>query len=249
MYSDAHIHLFDLASSLGYDPVLVPGSVVCASSWRRDEFDWHERFARAHPGSVFLSFGIHPQNPDDAELDFLSELVGGGRISAIGECGFDRFTEEFRADEKRQRAVWDEQVLLARNSGLPLVVHARKAMELLFADSKRLSALSAVIFHGWPGSPAEARAFGKRGVNAYYSAGKGLLRGDRSLTETVASAPVERLLTETDAPWMTLRGEAFSAPADIASVTARVCEIRNTNEAEMREILRVNFRKAFSVSG
>ncbi len=248
MYSDAHIHLRDLADLAGTEPVLVPGSVVCASCWRRDEFEWSERFARAWPGSVMLSFGVHPQMPDDAELGFLSDLVAEGRISAIGECGFDRFTAEYRADAVRQRAVWDAQVDLARRAGLPLVVHCRKALDLVFADSRRLSALNAVVFHGWPGSPVEAASLLGRGVNAYFSAGKGLLRGDRSLAATVVSVPPERLLSETDAPWMTLRGESRSVPSDIVPVTGRIAELRNSGIDETVTLLRANFRRAFSVS-
>ncbi len=248
MYADAHIHLFDLATLAGEEPVIAPGSLVCASSWRREEFEWHERYSLARPGSVFLSFGVHPQEPDEDELGYLTELVDGGRLSAVGECGFDRFTAEYRSQERRQRAVWDVQVDLARRAGLPLVVHCRKAMDLVFADAKRLSALSAVVFHGWPGSPTEAASLLARGVNAYFSAGKGLLRGDRSLAATVVSAPAERLLAETDAPWMTLRGEARSEPADIAAVTERIAALRCGELNGTIELLRGNFRKAFSVS-
>lgn len=248
MYSDAHIHLFDLAALGGTEPALLPGSLVCASSWRREEFLWHERFAREHPGSVVLSFGVHPQEPDDAELGFLSDLVSEKRISAVGECGFDRFTPEYRADGERQRAAWDEQIGIASRGDLPIVVHCRKAMDLVFAESRRLSALRAVIFHGWSGSPAEAALLVKRGVNAYFSAGKGLLRGDRSLAATVVSAPADRILSETDAPWMTLRGESRSVASDIASVAARIAELRGTSADDTIGLLRANFRNAYSVS-
>lgn len=248
MYTDAHLHLYDLAGALKAKPALSADSVVCSSSWRPEEFAWTEAYAGEFPGQVVLSFGVHPQEPSEDGIGFLEGLIADKRIAAVGECGFDLYNADFRANLDRQRVVWDIQLDLACRAGLPLIVHCRKAMHLVFADSNRLKRLPSVIFHGWPGSATEAQSLLKRGINAWYSLGKGLLRGDRSLADTARRLPEERLLTETDSPWMTLRGESFSVPADIQPVLAYVAGLRGMELVECADRIGRNFRAAFSGS-
>ena len=245
MYSDAHIHLFDIFNASGDMPAPLPGSVLCASSHSQAEFVWQESLARVWPGQIRLSFGIHPQEPVLECLPFLEQLVADRRIAAVGECGFDQFDDRFRSTIDAQRAAWDAQLEVAHDAGLPIIVHCRKALDLVFADAKRLKELKAVVFHGWPGSAQEAASFLDRGVNAYFSCGKGMLRGDRSLKATIASLPIERVLTETDAPWMTLRGEEISIPADIRAVTAEAAALRGMDRAAFSEAVFANFIAVF----
>lgn len=243
MLTDAHAHPFDLFTASGMEPRMLPGNRLCASSHEKKEFEWNEGFARR--ASVLLSFGIHPQNPDPECLGFLHELAESGRIDAVGETGFDLFNAIFKADLERQRVAWAEQLRVAARYGLPLVVHCRKALDLVFADSGSLAALPAVVFHGWPGSPTEAKAFLKRGVNAWFSAGKGLLRGDRSLIATVEQIERGRVLAETDAPWMTSRGETYTRLEEIALVHGKIGELWNSPVEETAALIAGNFSRAF----
>ena len=109
---------------------------------------------------------------------------------------------------------------------LPVVLHLRKAMHLVFEQTSVLKKLPAVVFHGWPGSPAEASSLLKKGVNAYFSLGKALLRLQKTALQTAAIIPLERLLTETDAPYMNSKGEAFSHASDIIAVTQKLAQLR-----------------------
>jgi TatD DNase family protein len=246
MYSDAHIHLHDFFLASGESPALSEGQLVCASSHERAEFLWQEEFARAYPAQVFLSFGIHPQDPSPVERPYIEKLIGEGRLDAIGESGFDRFSPAFRSRLDEQKEAWDFQLSIAVDSGLPLVVHCRKSLELVFADTKRLKRLKAVVFHGWEGSSREARSFLDRGVNAWFCAGKGVLRGDRSLEQTVREIPATRLLTETDAPWMKSRTEPFSRPSDIISVASRAAILSNLPVDEFCSGVLDSFRTVFA---
>jgi len=245
MYADAHAHLFDLSARLGADPDIPEGDRVCASAHSRDEFLWQEGYARARAGRVILSFGIHPQEPSLGESAFLHELARSGRIQAIGECGFDLYDPAFKATERAQREAFGIQLELARETGLPLVTHCRRALHLFFAEAAALKRLSAVIFHGWPGSAAEARAFLARGVNAYFSVGKALLRGSPRLADTARSIDAERLLSETDAPYMAGRGEGYTGLGAIGDVVAAIARTRGTDASEMARILSDNFSSAF----
>jgi TatD DNase family protein len=247
MYTDAHIHLFDFFTVSGQEPAIDDDMILCASAHDREEFLWQEAFSRRYTGRILLSFGIHPQEPLKNEWGFLEELTHSGRIAAIGECGFEAFNPGFRARMDEQREAWDFQVSLALDSGLPLVVHCRKALDLIFADSKRLKKVRAVAFHGWGGSAREADSLVDRGVNAFFCAGKGLLRGDRSLAETVASLPSERILPETDAPYMQSKGERYSLPSDIRMVAERIAALRGEPLAKVLDSQERNFRSFFSV--
>lgn len=245
MYTDCHIHLNDLAERVGDALSIEPSSIVCSSSWNEREFLWNEAFAKERPGRVLVSFGVHPQEPDPSTLGFLERLLSEGRVHAIGEAGFDRFEARYSSDIDRQRFAWDAQLELANRYEMPLIVHCRKALDLVFADSPKLSGLRSVIFHGWPGSAVEAASLLRRGVNAYFSCGKGLLRVDRSLAETARSVPLDRLLTETDAPWMTLKGEAYSVPADVSAVTKALADIRGIPVELCERSIADTFHRAF----
>ena len=251
MYSDAHLHLYDYFTARRGKFELPPDITVCASAYDPEEFIWQEAFSRQFSERVFLSFGIHPQvfasgNSGSDSVEFLKKLLDEKRIVAIGECGFDLYDRTFRATLEEQRRVWDIQVDAALRLELPLIIHCRKALHLLFADSRRLKEIKAVIFHGWPGSLREAESFLNRGVNAFFCAGKGLLRGDKSLMETIAGLPANRILTETDAPYMKLRGEPFSSPDDIRKVAAAVARLRGCTEIEVVESAYAVFMSLFA---
>ncbi len=248
MLTDAHLHLYDLfEASGGAEPGSIAG-LCCASAWNMEEFLWQESFAqRRLTGSVLLSFGIHPQNPDSEALRFLDELASGKRIDAVGECGYDLYTAEYRAQAAEQKTVRDAQFEIARRYALPVVLHCRKAMHLVFADLPMLKRLPSVIFHGWPGGLNEAVSLLERGVNAWFCAGKGLLRKDRSLIATAAGIPFDRLLAETDAPYMQLKGEKLTPARDIVKVYAAIAALRGIGTEQCESVIERNFRSAFGL--
>lgn len=239
-YIDAHIHIADCA-----DWQLPPDTVVCSSAHSLEEFLLVERAAQEHPGRVAASFGIHPQNPRRDLYPVLEQLAAAGRIQAVGEAGFDLFTPEYRATLPQQLEVWQLQLQLARSFRLPLVIHCRRAMDRIFLYTKELSVLPTVVFHAYPGSPQEARNLLRRGVSAYFSFGKELIRGRKNSIQCVASLPLERLLAETDAPYQTLRHQAATPPQDIGLVYGEFIKIRGIGDGELKRQLADNFRSAF----
>ena len=246
MYTDAHIHLQDLAEKEGHELNLPDSLLVCASAWNESEFNLHEAFSLQHPDQVFLSFGIHPQNPAPDSIPFLEKLIAESRIAAVGECGFDFFTSDYRNTRKEQDYVWNAQLSIAIEAGLPFIIHERKARAELFEAARNLSRIPAVVFHGWSGSVIEARSFLDRGVNAFFSAGKGLLRGHKNLRETVHLIDPDRILAETDAPWMQLRDEEYTRSEDIIAVYREIAALRGMPEDELQDVIRLNFLRVFT---
>lgn len=186
----------------------------------------HTAISRCGQRHALFSFGIHPQNPVMDEADFLYHLLETKQVQAIGECGFDLFDETFKQTLPQQLKVWQLQTQWAAQFQLPLVIHCRKALPLLFESVPQLKKVPSVIFHGWGGSPQEAASFLKKGVNAYFSLGKATLRGQKSVCAMAARFEIQRLLTETDAPYMRLKAERFTHPRDIIAVTALCATLR-----------------------
>ena len=184
---DAHFHYPECAASGCAD--LAPGDVSgCSCAHSEHGWDIQKNFARLNPDLV-LSFGVHPQNPVRDSLEFLESLLERGQADAVGEAGFDLFTDEFRRNEAAQAEVWNVQLELAEKYSKPLVVHCRRANFRLFADSARLSRLPSVVFHSFMGSPVEALSLRRRGVDAYFSFGKQLLNGNRNAAACVRTLP------------------------------------------------------------
>ncbi|PIE98787.1 MAG: hydrolase TatD [Treponema sp.] len=254
MYTDSHIHIDELFKVCrGFDDQnsnIMPNKdlAFCSSSNTKEGFNFTRRFCKEYNlDRAFFSFGIHPQNPDKKNLVFLEKLCVEKKLTAIGEIGFDLFTEDFRKTLHLQKAVWSEQVWLAVKHGLPIIVHSRKAMPVFFENIDTLKRVPAVIFHGWSGSILEARSFLKKGVNAFFSIGKNLLRKQKRAIAMVTDFELTRLLTETDAPFMTLKNEQFTKSADIRAVVRSFADYRQMDGNVLAQNIADNFFKAFSV--
>jgi TatD DNase family protein len=264
--SDAHAHPFDLAERQpNAETERRALAVACAASaWNEAEFIFQEKLSRraAADGTapMALCFGAHPQllreNPESADraASFLSELAASRRIQAVGEIGFDLYDDGYRATETGQEAVFCGQLAVAREYGLPCVLHVRRAMHKAFAYSRELAALPAVVFHSYQGTVREAESLLKRGVNAYFSFGTPVLLNHKRAMEACASLPSDRILSETDAPYQPLRGRAHSSWGDLAAVLAAVASLRSAagspcaTAAEVEAACDQNFQAAYGLS-
>ena len=245
IYCDAHIHL-----SHAQKPVFnADEKYFCVSSCHsKEDLESVWRFQT----SAFLSFGIHPQivnssyikNSFSADIAFLENLIQNQKIVAIGECGFDFFTAEYKSTAREQEIVFNEQVKLAQKYNLPLVLHLRKSIEKIFSYSRELKKIPAVIFHSFPGTLREAEALKNRGINAFFSFGKTLLNGKKSALDCMENLSIQNLLLETDAPYQTLKGESQTFPSDIKKVYQKVCELRKVSMEELSEQIFENFKAA-----
>jgi TatD DNase family protein len=182
-----------------------------------------------------------------ASLDALHALATENRLDAIGEAGFDLFDEKFRATEKAQDGLFAEHLEIAIAQGLPMVLHVRRAMHKVFAVSQRLKKVPAVIFHSYSGTAREGGDLLKRGVNAYFSFGTTILLNHKISRQACASLPLERLLTETDAPYQPLRGASFSAWRDLPTILGGMLALRGEGlpAQELERIVCGNFFTAF----
>lgn len=253
MFVDAHNHVLDYLEEVGKaDAFLYPSTFsisFCASSNESERFLKQKEICDSLPSGIkaYYSFGIHPQAPSTNELQFLEELLKKNKIIAIGECGFDLFDEAYKATFHLQKEVWEAQLELSLKYQVPMLIHCRKALHLIFSYEKVLKQVKAVIFHGWAGSVGEASSLLKKGVNAYFCIGKALLRGQKSQIEMASSFELSRILTETDAPYMKLKNEAFSSLTDIAQVVDEISRLRHVEKEVLKGIFLNNFNRSFGI--
>ena len=188
------------------------------------------------PDCIFKSFGIHPQLAGVVDInlykDFLLDLAENRKLDAIGEAGFDFFSNEFKPFKDIQEDIWNFQLELARDFSLPIVVHCRKANEKLFQYGSLLKKVPAVLFHSFMGSVVEAESLIKRGINCFFSFGKQMMNNNKKVIECVRKLPLEYLLFETDGPFQTLKGEENTIPADIIRIYHAGYKIRSGMEWE-----------------
>ena len=199
---------------------------------------------------VWATVGLHPHDAtrlDDALLAGLEELAAHPRVVAVGECGLD-FYRDLSPRDAQARA-FSAQIALARRAGLPLVVHVRdagdEAMAQLAAEAEGLT----VVMHCFslPEYVDECNARG------YYSsfAGNVTYKNAAPLREAAARVRDDRLLVETDAPFLAPvpnRGNS-NVPAWVAHTAAVVAEARGWDAARLAEVTTANARRAFGLPG
>jgi TatD DNase family protein len=216
---------------------------------------------------MVLCFGVHPQlvlqDPHSVgpSLEYLHALIAEKRIAAIGEIGFDLFDQAYRATEGAQESLFRAELALAVEYALPVVLHIRKAMHKVFAYSRELARLPAVVLHSYSGTLREAVDLRSRGIAAYFSFGTPIALNHKRAMEAVARLPAETLLVETDAPYQALKGSRFpdarpySSWTDLTMILHEATELRRnagsseSGYGELEKCCDGNFRLAYGLSG
>jgi TatD DNase family protein len=205
------------------------------------------RLARNH-ASLYAAVGIHPhaaESYDSGVEARLAELAGAPEVVAIGEIGLD-FHYDPSAREAQERA-FRPQLALARSAGLPVVIHCREAyaetLDILEGDLQR--ELGGVM-HCWGGATGEA----ERALNLGMSLGIGgviTFKNAESLREVVSGAPLDRLLLETDAPYLApapYRGKR-NEPAHARIVAESLAALRSLSVEETAQATTANAHRLF----
>lgn len=257
VYCDAHLHLVPYMDAAGLDEekVTKAGGLssflpdhFCTCAHDRTEFERQEEIvARWGIDGALCSFGLHPQDSNLENLDFLESLAESGRIKAIGETGFDFFTAEFKSDLERQKKAFEASCLIAARHQIPLVVHDRKALDVLFEYSQLLKKVPAVLFHSFAFTSREAGALLDRGINGWFSFSKQVLNGNKKVMSCIEELDAGRIIPETDAPFQTLKDEVFTCPMEVKRVYGEICRVRSMPMEELCACAERNFKALFGL--
>lgn len=161
--------------------------------------------AQTYP-HVYAAVGVHPSelsDMDETVLDRMRALAAGEKTVAIGEIGLDYYWEKDASAQDDQKYWFRRQMELAREVSLPVIIHSRDAAEDTLRLMQELHAENiAGVIHCYSYSPELAREFVKMG---YFIGVGGVVtfKNAKKLVQTVAETPMERILLETDSPYLT----------------------------------------------
>jgi TatD DNase family protein len=201
MWADSHCHLqYDgiTGDALARAREAGVGRVICVGT-DADQSQKAIDVARAHPGAVWATVGLHPHDASQG-VDTVVGLLGSPEVVGVGECGLDYYYDH--SPREVQREAFAAQVALAHEHRLALVIHTRDAWDDTFAILAAEGVPERTVFHCFTGGPAEARRALDAGASLSFS-GIITFKTAGDLREAAALAPLERVLVETDAPYLT----------------------------------------------
>ncbi len=233
MFIDSHTHLADAAFATDVADVIARAhaagarALVCIGE-SPDAADRSVQLVRAYPGRVFHTAGVHPHDADrfvaERDLPRLRHHLHLGAV-AVGECGLDYFYDS--APRQRQREVLAAQVALAGELRRPLVVHSREAVNdtmAMIRDAQTAGVQG--VLHCHTGPQALAAIALEAG---WYISFSGIVTFGRwSDDDLIRSIPGDRLLVESDAPYLAPvphRGKR-NEPALVTFTLAKVAQVR-----------------------
>ncbi len=254
MYVDSHCHINfpDFADKLPalFDRMAANqvSHALCISV-ELEKFPEVRALAEAHP-NVFASVGVHPDHEDCTEptVDELLALAAHPKVVAIGETGLDYF--RLTGDLEWQRQRFRTHIRAARAAGKPLVIHTRAAADdtLAIMREERAGEASGVM-HCFTESLAVAEAAIELGFYISFS-GIVTFKNAASLREVAAAIPLERMLIETDSPYLAPvphRGQT-NEPGFVKHVAEEIARLRGTTPDAIGEATSENFFRLFAAA-
>lgn len=254
---DTHCHLDD--EQFGEDRLQVweaarkAGVVACINPGSSLEDSQSAVELTGIMDNVYAAVGVHPlylpKNGPELEqtIESLGELAKNEKVVAIGEFGFD--VKHGRAEMDEQRRAVELQLELARERNLPVIIHCRNAyaelVEVMRDSGKGLRG----VVHSFSGGPADLEQVLALGLHVALGGILTFEKGTDGLREAAKLVPADRLLIETDAPYLTpvpRRGQR-NTPAEVATVAQAVAELRGVPYAEIAAATTRNARQLFSL--
>ena len=232
---DTHAHLDEILC----DTKGEVDKVILASS----DFESAQKNTKLAGKHDFLypAIGIHPQSPVEG-IDKLENLIDKN-IVAIGECGLDYSEENY--DKETQLVVFKKQIELAQKHKLPLIIHARKAVDEVIEVLKEYKNITGV-FHCYAGGVKRIKKVVD--LNFYFGI-DGNLTYEDGLVSVVKNIPKDRLVLETDCPYLTpipFRGKE-NKPAYIKFIYEKIAKIWEMSFKETEKIIDGNAERLFKI--
>ncbi|MBL8298983.1 MAG: TatD family hydrolase [Rhodanobacteraceae bacterium] len=250
---DSHCHLDSAEFDPDRDAVVararaagITGQVIPAI--RAEDWPALAALCARTPG-LHAAFGMHPlylAEHRDEHLVLLRERLAQGPAVAVGECGLDYFAPGLAVDA--QRHFFHAQLALARAFGLPVIVHARRAVEEVIHTLRGYPGVCGVV-HSYSGSEEQANQLWKMGFMLGIGGPLSYSRAHR-LRRIVAAMPLEFLLLESDAPdqpLATQRG-ARNEPSSVALVLEEITALRTESREVIAAATTANARRLFRLA-
>ena len=252
MLVDSHSHLDADAFDVDRDAVIARARAagvrlqvlpaVDAASWPK-----LRDVCTRGPG-LFPAYGLHPMYLASHHEEHLSDLrnwIEREQPVAIGECGLDYFVDGL--DHDAQSHYFEGQLRLAREFDLPVIVHARRAVDAVIAAIRRVGGLRGVV-HSFPGSMEQARQLSQAGFLLGLGGPVTYYRANR-LRTLAATMPIDWLLLETDSPDQPdsgIRGQR-NEPARLLHILETIAALRNADPGDIANATSANAQRLFDL--
>ena len=253
-FIDTHTHLYDEAFAGEEDLAVARAVEAGITKMILPDIDSQTRktmlaLADRHEGTLYPCIGLHPTSVDarwQIELDEMEKHLDR-KIYAIGEIGLDCYwSKEFI---REQEEILRIQLEIAARMNLPVIIHSRESTELIINILKEYSHLGLRgVFHAFSGSVETFRELRKTG-DWYIGIGGVLTYKKASIAETVKQIPLERILLETDSPYLTpvpFRGKRNES-GYIPHIAGRLAELCGTSLEEVANTTTENAQKLFGI--
>lgn len=207
------------------------------------------RLAKEHSKSfdgVYFAVGYHPQEADKTnDIGLIEGLLTDDKCVAIGEIGLDYHYLPF--DKQRQIELFTEQIRLADKCGLPIIIHSRDASADMLSTLKANRAYlnNGFLMHCFSESAEQAKNY--LDLGAYFAFGGVITFKNAKKDGVIRSIPTDRLLAETDCPYMTpvpKRGEK-NEPSYVKYVYDKMADILGVTRERLEDTIEDNFKRFF----
>jgi TatD DNase family protein len=240
--------LITRAQVLGMQAMLVTGTSV-------DESQKAERYCQHYPRFLYSTAGVHPHDADQVSTDYISqltELAQSPHVKAIGECGLD-FNRNF-SEPKQQESVFLAQIELASQLNMPLFLHQRDAFKTWFSHlSPYMNSIPAMVSHCFTGNGDELEQCLSAGMYIGITGWVCDERRGQLLQDIVSTIPLNRLMIETDAPYLTPRNikpkpkSSRNEPSYLPYVVKKLADLYQCSEQTLIECTRDNAMRVFNL--
>ena len=254
MFIDVHAHLTDSKYCGDIVPVIERAKnngvgLIISSGYDIESSEKSQAIASLFDG-VYFSVGVHPDEAktlNNEVIDRLLVLLKDKKCVAVGEIGFDFYWNKSTKEE--QIYAFEKQMEIADHLKLPFVVHSRDASAKTVAFLKERKSLikKGFLMHCYSESAETAKIY--QDLGGYFSFGGVITFKNAKKDEIIKQISKERLLTETDCPYLSphpYRGQ-INEPSKVVFVANKIAEILEKDQTETTDILRENARRLFGI--
>jgi TatD DNase family protein len=195
---------------------------------------------------LYYTAGVHPHDAksikNNTDLDIINTLVSDTKFVAVGECGLD-YNRMFSPKEK-QIQVFDYQIKLAKKLGKPLYMHCRDAFDDFYQILVSNGYYHGVV-HCFTGNKVQAEQLIKLG---FYLGITGWLldkRRNQDLVQAIKIIPLEKIMVETDAPWLSIDRKRESHPLDTGDIVYEIARLKLMDPIECGKQIYSNTKNFF----
>ena len=204
--------------------------------------------------NFYVSIGVHPHHVEQWDSQAYAKLKSLGknkRVVAVGEIGLDNHLYQGypKPDLKKQAKILEEQINLARELGKPILFHCRDAYNELYEEIKHYQGKLSGLMHCYMGTWEQAKNFLELGLYISFS-GNITYRGNDYIRKTAKKLPADKILTETDSPFLSpepRRGQR-NEPIYVKMVATTIATLRNLRTEEAVQITAQNAKNLFDLT-